>query len=156
VFVVTNNVFLLLTYAILTDVLTTLPLAIKGIEILDYSQNQHTRCVAWSVGAETDKELAIIEMWCANCTNLTKFRTFGIALTSLAALFCLTGLAFEFMAYRWQRKKLERFRNHRYRLIQEKKYWEQFVCTECKCDYSVVSEDISNWSEAAEIEELQF
>lgn len=85
-------------YALLTDVLTALPLAVKGIELLIISSATDSVCEAWVSGVDSDIGTAAIEVWCAKCVSRGEFVTFGAVLLAVALFMLVIGIAVEVIA----------------------------------------------------------
>ena len=118
-------------YSAVTDVVATLPLFIKGVELLVLANKQHTRCTAWAVGVEGDG-VAVIEMWCADCVHPSFFQKYGAVFIVIAFLFTVLGIVLEILAFLWVRQK----RWHKQRFAS--KWWERAgvtgdLCTEYEC-----------------------
>ncbi len=118
-------------YSAVTDVVATLPLFIKGVELLVLATRRHTRCTAWAMGAEGDG-LAVVEMWCADCVHHAFFESYGAAFIAIAFIFMVLGIFLEIQAFLWVRQK----RWHRKRIAS--KWWERAgitgdLCTEYDC-----------------------
>jgi len=141
-FGITENPALIIGYAIATDILTVLPLAIKGIEMISFTQREHTGCVSWNVGVEVDSGLALTEMWCAGCAHRPQFRLYGPWLLAAAFAFMFAGFLFEYLAYKWVKRRQFRKRKIKSRW-RNRTVWAEHTCIECNCEYY---SDSSLWS----------
>ncbi len=118
-------------YSAVTDVVTALPLFIKGAELLVLGTKKYTKCTAWAVGVEGDG-LAVTEMWCAECMHHSFFRNTGAVIIVVAFVFLILGVVLEIFAFLWIRRK----RWHEQRIAS--KWWERAgitgdLCTEYEC-----------------------
>lgn len=91
-----STVFLLL-YALLTDVLTALPLMIKGIELIQISKERHTSVVTRVSSAlnGTASEISRGEIWTASCRSTERVNTIGVAFVIIAVVLMIVGLLAE-------------------------------------------------------------
>ena len=96
----------LLIYIIATDLISVLPLAIKGVEMLVQARRRYVGCVAWNVGVEGEA-LAVVELWCANCTHHTRFQVYGWSFLFVALAFMVGGVVLEVFAFRVQKRALK-------------------------------------------------
>lgn len=143
IFGVTENPVLIVGYAIATDILTVLPLAIKGIEMILFTQREHAGCVVWNVGVEIDTGLALSELWCAGCSHRPKFKPYGNWLLASAFAFSLAGFLLEYLAYKWVKRRFPIERKMESREWWKRKTWSETSCVECQCEYS---SDLSFWT----------
>lgn len=99
----------MLVYTLLTDVLTAVPLAIKGVEVFGIGTIAQTTAISRISGAnigmvnETtgiphDK---VMELWVAKCRAEESLRSTGIILLTVALLFMVGGIIAEFVAKQW-------------------------------------------------------
>jgi len=92
----TTAVFL----AVLSDVLTSLPMAIKGVELLAISGNRFLS-VATRVGdVRSENGSVAAEMWMVSCGTYDQVRPIGIAFLVVSISFMFLGIALEFLC-RW-------------------------------------------------------
>ncbi len=120
-----------LLYSAATDLVATLPLFIKGVELLVLATRRHTRCKAWTMGVEGDG-VAVIEMWCADCVHHLFFQKCGTVFIVIALVFMVLGIVLETLTFLWVRRK----RWHKKRVAS--KWWERAgisgdLCTEYEC-----------------------
>lgn len=101
----------ILMYAILSDILTALPLLIKGIELVQISNQRHqsvvTRMTSPSNG--TYASTAFCEMWTAECRSKENVGVAGYIFVTMATVFMLGGLVAEFVTQRYRKRISERF-----------------------------------------------
>ncbi len=101
------NTFGMLLYTALTDVLTTVPLCIKGVELINISKLYFTATSAQITGdLEKVQEMAVAEAWVAKCRlkeHESHFRR-GVIFVALSLTLMLFGVACEFVA-RWYVKE---------------------------------------------------
>lgn len=88
---------LVVLYAMITDVFSTLPLLVKGIELLVLRDVEG--CESWVQGVEAEdpQSTAIIETWCASCAARASFRRYGYAFVASALFFMMVGLTTEWV-----------------------------------------------------------
>lgn len=126
-----------IVYAIATGVISVLPLAIKGVEMVAFTKEIRTGCVTWNVGGEIKSGQAITKLWRASCKHHSIFRTYGYGFLIASISLMLTGFPIELLAYRWvwrRRKRLEMHSNMRI-----DRFWFHGTCTECNCVSSVMT-----------------
>lgn len=96
-------------YVIATDVMSVLPVAIKGVELLILSSHTHYARSAFVYGS-AQSEILAVEMWVSEC-HLKRFvTTRGIILLCVALSATVIGLVLEF-AIRHQVEKYKRINN---------------------------------------------
>lgn len=106
----TNNLGMLL-YTLLTDVLTAVPLAIKGVEVLTIGKTQRYSVVTRFTGGNLEAEDPEIadnkagEVWAARCSSADKFTARGVVFLTVALTFMIVGIILEFAARKWKRRK---------------------------------------------------
>lgn len=122
----------LLIYIIATDLISVLPLAMKGVEMLVQARTRYIGCVAWNVGFEGD-DLAVVELWCANCSRHARFQVYGWSFVSIALVFMIGGVLLEVLAYRVQKKALNRS-NYDFWWIRPSDEFATPNCTEYNCN----------------------
>lgn len=98
----------LLIYTIATDILTVLPLAIKGAEMIHFSARKAEAIRSRMYGTElTANEPVVMEVWYASCMATKRVEIFGAIYLSLALLFMIVGIALELYTKRlFDRKHL--------------------------------------------------
>lgn len=93
-------------YAVATDVVSVMPIAIKGIELLVYGSRRHyafnTDMHDMSAGSAT----SVVETWAAKCTIHPFVRQKGIGLLAGAVSAMVLGILLEFVARRFIRRRL--------------------------------------------------
>ncbi len=88
---------LALLYTLATDVVSVLPVAIKGVELLVYTSKTHYATVSNVLGAGTEKDVAVAETWVASCAMKNAYREKGIALLTTAISAMFVGIFYEFI-----------------------------------------------------------
>ena len=99
----------LLLYTIVTDILTVLPLAIKGIELLNYSGMSHEAARTYVYGGSNPVEPAALETWYASCDANDHVKILGKLFIAMAVLFMVVGIALEIGAKRFFDKRKAEF-----------------------------------------------
>lgn len=94
-----------LAYTLATDVLTVMPLAVKGIELLQYAAKKHEASRNWIYASKllNDSPVAI-EMWHARCGANAWISKIGAIFLASAIIFMIAGIVLEFVA-RWHVKR---------------------------------------------------
>ncbi len=131
-------------YSAVTDVVATLPLLIKGVELLVLATRRHTICTAWAMGVEGDG-VAVIEMWCADCVHHSFFQKYGAVFIVTAFVLMVLGIVLEILTFQWVRRK----RWHRKRIASN--WWERAgitgdLCSEYECCASQRASTIPSFS----------
>ncbi len=99
------NTLGMIVYTALTDVLTAVPLAIKGWELLDISANSHTVAASYYTGEMGPGENAIAELFIAKCHTFERRVGIGISFIVVAVVFMIFGVSFELFAKRYMRRR---------------------------------------------------
>lgn len=102
----------MLVYTLMTDVLTAVPLAIKGVEVLTIGRRSNSAAVTRITGAnlnETSTDgtpvLKAAEVWVARCRATGSLTAIGVTLLMVAITFMIGGVAAEFWAKHWVMRK---------------------------------------------------
>lgn len=100
----------MLIYTLLTDVLTAIPLAIKGVEVLvigsAFKYAAVTRITGGNFNATEQIKSKAAELWVARCRPYRSLTPKGIVLLSVALVFMIGGIIAEIVAKNWvQRRK---------------------------------------------------
>lgn len=82
-------------YILFTDILSTVPFLIKGIELIRWSAPRREIVVSFHAGDET---LRLCEVWSVRCRGEDLFRTTGIAFIVVALVVLFVGLFLEICA----------------------------------------------------------
>lgn len=100
------NTLGMLMYTALTDVLTTVPLCIKGIELMTISERNFRSVSAQVTGKSGLNETAVIELWAVSCRLQRSgyFRRIGFMFVVVSITLMLFGVVCEFVA-RWVVKR---------------------------------------------------
>lgn len=95
-----------LVYTLVTDILTVMPLAVKGIELLQYSTQRHEASRNWIYASELldEESPAAIEMWHARCGANSWIARIGAIFVASATVFMIAGIVLEFVA-KWHVEK---------------------------------------------------
>ncbi len=93
-----------ISYAIVTDIVSCMPLFIKGIELIQHSRISLRATRTWVYGMETNVDIAIAETWTARCQSHSSLFVTGATFISVAVLAMATGVTLEILT----RKKLHR------------------------------------------------
>eukprot|EP00171_Calliarthron_tuberculosum_P002004 IDg2004t1 len=96
------NGFAAFMYILFTDFLSSVPLVIKGVELVITGSNFRTAASTWLVG---DSSLLVSEAWAASCKPLTRYRHFGIGFIVIGLAAMLTGFALEMTARKYIHKR---------------------------------------------------
>ncbi len=123
-------------YAFFTDVMSCVPLVIKGWELL-HSAKLHTATVAWVYGdTQPIDATVVIESWSASCTTNLNVRCTVSILCVLSVSFACIGLTLKFWAWERLQRKKERHvvRNLHFMNEKLKQYWAlEMPCPSCSC-----------------------
>ena len=65
-------------YSIATDIMSAMPLAIKGIELLRFAAGRHLTTRTFVFGMRDPKSFAIAESWSAECTVVSSMHSRGL------------------------------------------------------------------------------
>lgn len=91
---------LALLYTLVTDVVSCLPLAIKGIELITLSRTRHdaTRTRVYgldSAGGVRPGDLAVAELWVARCFTKMELHAIGVVFLCVAIIAAIVGVILE-------------------------------------------------------------
>lgn len=92
-------------YAIVTDVVSVMPLAIKGIELIVYGSRRHYAFSADMHGMASGSQTVVVEAWAAECGMKPFVREKGIVLLAVAVTAMVFGVWFEFFARGWVHRR---------------------------------------------------
>lgn len=100
----------MLLYTIMSDVVTVIPLAIKGIELIAISRQRHidATIVVTSAMLGVKAETATMQMWTAECRAEANVYTLGVVFLVVSIVSLLVGIALEFLAQAYKKKRLLR------------------------------------------------
>lgn len=90
----------MLMYMVMSDVITTIPLAIKGVELIFIGRERHVSTAVQftaSVSGELS-QTASMQIWSAECMARENVTRVGIAFVVLAAIFIAMGISLELIA----------------------------------------------------------
>lgn len=105
------NTFGMIVYTLLTDVLTVVPLMVKGVELFIVSKQQTYASIMRITGANHQpmtNESKAAELWVARCVPSRSFRGIGEALIIVALICMVGGVLAELVAMRWVAGKRRR------------------------------------------------
>lgn len=94
-FVADLNSFGMFIYVIVTDIISTVPFFIKGVELVLSSNPQNQVVLAFYAGNTT---LAAMQAWAVDCSGDLQFRTTGIVFVAVAVVILVVGLILEIWA----------------------------------------------------------
>lgn len=107
---VKSNVLFL--YTILSDVVTVIPLGIKGIELVVIGRQRHisTSIAMTSPLDGTRAETATMQLWTAECHVDAEVYSIGVLFIVLSISFLIIGVVLEIVALAWKKKRVLRRR----------------------------------------------
>lgn len=94
-----------LLYVLFTDIISVLPVAIKGVELIELAAHEHNARTAYVYGSYKSQVVAT-EMWVSSCKLKDFVRIRGIALLTVAFTSMIVGLILEFVV----RHRLEKYK----------------------------------------------
>ncbi|CAN8069001.1 unnamed protein product [Agarophyton chilense] len=116
-------------YVLLSDILTALPMLIKGIELLNIGNSNFTEIVT-RIGDTHEEETIAIETWVATCRVQHDAKTIGIVFITTASVAMFVGVLLELIAYsllsRARRKKREEIDEMQYLEEYEQHAWKYY------------------------------
>lgn len=125
-----------IAYAVFTDLLACMPLAVKGIELIALSRRTQTAAVSWVYGMESDKDIGIVETWAAQCLPINSMLTAGLLFlfAALGAIFVGVGLEIH-TRNRLRRKKRKLMDSEKglYKGISNQLWVSATECRDCQC-----------------------
>eukprot|EP00178_Gracilaria_changii_P009021 TRINITY_DN267_c0_g1_i1.p1 TRINITY_DN267_c0_g1~~TRINITY_DN267_c0_g1_i1.p1 ORF type:complete len:642 (+),score=104.57 TRINITY_DN267_c0_g1_i1:1188-3113(+) len=92
----------MLAYIVFTDVFSTLPFLVKGVELIRAVDNERLETVAFYMGNSTFGE---IELWSATCKGEDKFHAIGVSFVAIAVIAIVVGVFLEVFAARVMRRR---------------------------------------------------
>lgn len=87
-------------YAIATDVVSVMPIAIKGLELVVYGSQRHYKANHFLFGIETGSPTSVASSWAAECDMKPFVRRKGTILLAVALSAMMFGVVLEFVARR--------------------------------------------------------
>ncbi|PXF43018.1 hypothetical protein BWQ96_07266 [Gracilariopsis chorda] len=105
------NTFGMIVYTLLTDVLTVVPLMVKGVELIIVSKQKTYASIMRITGANFEpmtNQSKVAELWVARCVPSRSFRGIGEALLVVALICMVGGVLAELVAMRWVAGKRRR------------------------------------------------
>ncbi len=117
-----------LTYMIFTDVVTVLPLAIKGIELIVAGTAEYFATRTATYGNVAKEGTAIAETWSVKCRDVQNLTAHGVAFLTIALVSMVGGIVLEF----WARRKVRKMKARSSENLHS--YWTRDPpCTDCPC-----------------------
>lgn len=101
-FVTDLNAFGMFAYVLVTDIFSTIPFLVKGVELIQSSLPRQEEVVAFHGGNST---LGAVELWSAVCQGKESFRTMGIIFVVVAIVIMFSGIALEIWAKTYMRRR---------------------------------------------------
>lgn len=95
----------MVVYAIVTDVVSVMPLAIKGLELIAYGSRRHYAFSSRMYGMASGSETLVVEVFAAECGMRPFVRQKGVVLLAVAVTAMIFGVWFEFVARGWVHKR---------------------------------------------------
>lgn len=97
-------------YLILSDVLTTVPMGIKGVELLLIAKQEFIGTVTRMSDTAADKmeNTAVSELWVAQCGIRASVKPYGIAFVTVSVVMLVLGVVSEVIARWWIGKRARR------------------------------------------------
>lgn len=128
-------------YVLFTDVFACAPLAVKGIELMDFSERLHQAVVTRIYGLDYELDLGVAEMWVATCSAPVEVRTTGVKFVTFAVVAMTAGVVAEMLAlYRLQilKKRIKKNLTH----TKTPHFMDRWcsgvtTCSECFCTHSL-------------------
>lgn len=108
-FIADLNTFAMLSYVLVTDLFSTVPFLIKGVELIRSSRPREPVVFSFFAGNETIGEM---QAWAVDCRGQERFRAIGIAFVVVAVAALIIGLLLEL----WANKFMTRLRANQGRL----------------------------------------
>lgn len=103
-FITEMNTVGLISYVIITDIFSTIPFLIKGIELIRSSRPRAPVVSAFYGGNETFGDVRVLAV---ECTGEMRFRATGIVFVGLAILALVLGFVMEVWAHRFMERRKE-------------------------------------------------
>lgn len=102
----------LIAYTIISDILSVIPLAIKGVELIIIGSARYRAVTTRVTGASNGSQAisAAAEIWGVECRAFDRVRPIGILFLCMALSFMVLGVMVELVAQRWivrRRKRIQ-------------------------------------------------
>ena len=91
----------LIACGVMSDVLTALPMGIKGVELMGISRRRFATVVTRMTGVSDTSKAAAGEMWVAECRTVERVRPVGVVFVVVAAVMMTVGVLVDFCAWRF-------------------------------------------------------
>lgn len=105
-FVADMHTFGMLLYVMVTDVFSTIPFLIKGVELIRSSRPRNELLYSFFSG---NSSLGTMQSWIVECTGEEQFRVVGILFVTIAISTSFIGIAFELWAKRYMTRKKSQY-----------------------------------------------
>jgi len=130
------NTRAIITYTIVTDVLTVLPLFIKGIEMMSFGTDRTEAVVTWFYGGKRDINNVLgAESWYASCTATKQVRILGSIFLCIAISSMIFGVVFEIVAKRYIDRRTA-LSNTGMEMKWQNQMWKK-SCKDCECNHTL-------------------
>ncbi len=134
------STFTLFLYTAITDIISCIPLAIKGIELMKVS-SKHSDTVIWAFGPVLPRETTlVVESWSAKCTANNDVRLVGMGLLFIAITLMIVGIVIEVWMIKRLNKRLRREKSlqtlqqiRRYNEHLKHSWFDETLCVVCDC-----------------------
>ena len=124
-------------YVLFTDIFTCAPLAVKGIELIDFSAQLHQAVRTRVYGLDGSLDLGVAEVFAASCSAPKNVYWTGVKFVIFGVLGMVVGIALEVMMLRRVKTKKERKRNL---ALADQTWAKNTACTACLCTHSLLNE----------------
>ncbi len=125
-----------LVYTIVTDIVSCLPLAIKGIELIQLSATTIAESSTLVYGLDSELDLGVAEVWVAKCTTRMMLRRLGIGFLAVALATMVVGLVLEIYCrarLKGMKQEYELFRTAEKNVALKNLWAREQRCPECNC-----------------------
>lgn len=124
-------------YVLLTDVLSCAPLAIKGFEMIYFTNRQYTAIRTRIYGLDKQQDMGVAEVWASVCSAPNNVYNLGIKFIMFAFFSMTLGIVLEVIMLIRLRKRREEEKLAR----PFERWWQSnAVCAVCFCGHSVTYE----------------
>jgi len=111
-------------YAIGTDIISVLPVLIKGFEMLIEGNKKYYSVVSRIYGSTNSSETGIVQIFPAECSVNSSIRIYGIVFICIGFLAMIIGIALEIITMKQVRKNQNEWREERENLLGKGKKYE--------------------------------
>lgn len=99
-----TSVWTVFAFMVVTDVVSILPVLLRGIELVSYARRKEYSMISWVYGNTGDKQPGAAETWVASCHLKKDVLTWGIVFISFAFFSMITGIVLELVIVRYLNK----------------------------------------------------